>query len=147
MSLKSLEVNPQQTAFYIGDILGNEDFSKNLDLTILEKRKASFEWFTISASFGNVKAYYEMSMMLREELSKIIFCGTFVWKGEDGVGKVTKIKDLDTLWSQDDNFISKAYKRVFESEEEEDEGETQDLLYSVYHNQKHKDISKFIDLY
>ena len=143
LSLEALEVNPEQTAYFLGDILINEDLYSELSMTPIEIRQASFDWLTVSASFGNTKAHYEISMILREEICKIIFNSDFVWNGPKGISSILSLKELDSLWIKEKPILSESLQNIFQSSNNDSDlqNETQELLYSVYHNLKHKEIS------
>jgi hypothetical protein len=140
LALNSLHVNPEQTAFFIGDILYNEDMHTQLEMDFLECKKLGIEWLILAGSYGNTDALYSLAMIYREHLTKTIM------NGEHSADQFKKIIDLLTrndimdLFNQNKSHLSDNLKQIWTSKEKENQ--TGSLILEEFNLMKYSHLSK-----
>lgn len=78
LCLKSLEVNPEQTAYMIADLLTTKEIHIYLEMPVFECRRLAYDWLVVAGSFGNADALFLLAEFYFDELVKIVVNGGFL---------------------------------------------------------------------
>lgn len=100
MSLEALQVNPEQTAFFIGDILLRGDLHAELGVDRHRCRLLALEWLVLAASLGNAEAMLALASVSLEELSKVLFQANLGAERLERVLSSLHRKSIEEVYSQ-----------------------------------------------